>query len=170
MSLLDRRLFCLISLPLATCAGRAPLSVVCTEDIKCPAFTEELELLLHAGVLLLSQRLRQEIRRYLRAAWAYTNEIVAFLHPGTTPSLRHGVRVSCRDPSSVNDKYSLHKGSWIGNMHVLKGQMNLLSTKTRKVALVKSSFAYFSFRITTDISPKACDGAVSGLIMSVTER
>lgn len=67
-SLLYLHLLCLISLPLATCAGGAPLSVVCTEDIKCPAFTEEPELLLDAGVLLLSQRLRQEIRRYLRAA------------------------------------------------------------------------------------------------------
>lgn len=43
--------------------GRPLLIVVYTEDIKWPAFTEMLESLLHAEVLLF-QQLRREIRRY----------------------------------------------------------------------------------------------------------
>lgn len=52
--------------------GKALLSVVYTEDIKWPVFTEMLELLLHAEVLL-SQRLRGEIRRYQRGVGRQRN-------------------------------------------------------------------------------------------------
>lgn len=54
---------CSLSIPLTTCLDKAILSFVYTEDIKWPSFTEMLELLLYAEVLL-SQRLCMEIRRY----------------------------------------------------------------------------------------------------------
>lgn len=67
----------------------ALLSVVYTEDIKWPAFTELLELLLHAEVLL-SQRLCGEMRRYQRGGGKRENcrqMIVVSLCPKTTLSL-----------------------------------------------------------------------------------
>lgn len=83
--------FSLSNSPFATCLCRALLSVVYTEDIKWPAFTKILELLLHAEVPL-SQRLCREIRRYQRGGGdESTNDCGVSLSQNNAVTLVHYV-------------------------------------------------------------------------------
>lgn len=137
--------FSLSNSPFATRLCRALLSVVYTEDIKWPAFTKILELLLHAEVPL-SQRLCREIRRYQRGGgvdkwlWCFS------------------VPKQCRHFGTLHDPWWEPSCGDVLHRHIFCFATDLGA---------KSNFLFCYFCLGYDRHPHPCDGAVNSFIWIV---